>query len=158
VHQRQTKLLLNNSDFTFQYGATISLDPISDPKDFIDAISSAYSIHNFTVTFTRPNPFDADEFFQKPMERYLREADGDQGRTTIKGKDLNPDTLIRMTKSVAATGNDASAYLKPSQKARQIRKALKSNPAHFALLDTDYNEETALSQARNLYRTVRENK
>ena len=154
----KTKQILQNSEITFHQGIVINLDPISNPKDFISAIESAYSIHNFTVSFTRPNPFDADEFFQKPMEKYLQAANGDQGKTTIKGQDLNSETLIRMTKSVAATGNDASAYLKPSQKGGIIRKALKSNPAHFSLPEHEFEEEKALGQARKLYETVRENK
>lgn len=149
------RLLLQSSELTFPYGATISIDPISDPKDFIDALESAYSIRNFTVTFTRPNPFDVDEFFQKPMEKYLEAAEGDEGKTTIKGENLDSETLINMTKSVAATGNDAFAYLKPSQKERQIRKSLKSNPAHFSVLETEFDEDIALTQARRIYASVR---
>jgi len=149
------KTLFQNSDMAFRYGLTISLDPISDPKDFIEALESAYNIRSFTVTFTRSNPFDVDEHFQKPMEKYLDAANGTDGATTVKGDDLNSETLIAVTKSVAATGNDAKAYLKPSQKERLIRKSLKGNPAYFSLSADEFTEELALSRARKLYKTVR---
>lgn len=153
----KVKELLQNSETAFQYGISVGLDPISDPKDFIEALQSAYNVKSFTVTFTRSNPFDVDEHFQKPMEKYLDAANGLEGTTTIKGEDLSSDTLVAMTKSTAATGNDAKAYLRPSQKERLIRKSLKSNPAHFALLEEEFTEELALNMARKLYRTVRGN-
>lgn len=153
----KVKELFQNSDMAFRYGLTVGFDPISDPKDFIDALKSAYSIRNFTVTFTRSNPFDVDEHFQKPMEKYLDAANGQEGITTVKGEDLNSETLVEMTKSIAATGNDAKAYLRPSQKERFIRKSLKGNPAHFALFVDEFTEELALSFARKLYKTVRGN-
>lgn len=149
------KSLFQNSEMAFRYGLTVSLDPISDPKDFIDALESAYSIRSFTVTFTRPNPFDVDEHFQKPMEKYLEATNGKDGTTTVKGADLDPEVLVNATKSAAATGNDARAYLKPSQKERVIRKSLKGNPAYFSLSADEFTDELALSKARKLYKTVR---
>jgi hypothetical protein len=149
------KKLFQSTDIVNSYGLIINIDPISDPKDFIESIQSAYSIRLFTVTFTRPNPFDVEENFQKPMEKYLEASNGKNGTTTIKGDDLDSDTLVDMTKSSAATGNDAKALLKPTQKDKLIRKSLRTNPAHFALSDQDYTEELALERARQLYSIIR---
>jgi hypothetical protein len=149
--------LLQSSEITFEDGLTILLDPISDPKDFIDALMGAYSVKSFSISFTRPNPIDVEELFQKPMEKYLEVANGAEGLTTIKGEDLNSDTLVEMAKSAATTGNDAKAKLKPTIKDKLIKKSLKSNPAHFLLSEDEFTEEIALNQVRKAYKTLRGN-
>jgi hypothetical protein len=42
----KVKELFQNSEMAFKYGVTVGFDPIPDPKDFIDAIKSAYSVRN----------------------------------------------------------------------------------------------------------------
>jgi hypothetical protein len=147
--------LFQSTDIAFSNGLTINIDPISDPKDFIEAIQTAYSIRSFTFTFTRPNPIDVDELFQKPMEKYLEIANGKEGSTTVKGENLDSDPLVELSKSVATSGNDARARLKPTQKDRLIRKSLKSNPAHFGISDEEFTADYALKQGRKLYRNLR---
>lgn len=151
----KTKQLFQRSDVAFNYGITVALDPISDPRDFIDALQSAYNIRSFTATFSRSNPFDSEEFFHKPMERVLDATNGKEGKTTLKGDDLESDALVEITKSVAATGNDAVAYLKPTEKEGLIRKSLIGNPAHFSILEQELNAEQVLVQARKVYSSVR---
>jgi len=155
-----TKLskLFSAADFIRNNQIGVSLDPISDPYDFINAMQTAYSIRSFEVTFTKSNPFDADEFFQKPMEKYLDAARGEKGKTAISGLDLDSDTLVRMTKSVAATGNDAKASLKVSQNVRYSTKYLKGNPACFQIPEEEFTQETALDEARHMYANVRDQK
>lgn len=150
--------LFNASDFIIRNQIDVSLDPISDPYDFIDAVKTAYSIRSFEVTFTKSNPFDADEFFQKPMEKYLDAARGEKGKTAISGTDLDSETLIRMTQSVAATGNDAKASLKVSQNVRYSTKRLRGNPAYFPIAEEEFSHETALDEARHTYAKVRDQK
>ena len=93
------------------------LSLIEDPQEFLDSIASAYQVSSFTIYFSRPNPFDVNEQFVKPMERYLQQAGGQEGETTIKGEGLRPEVLQEMVRSAAATGNTARARIR-SQRAR----------------------------------------
>jgi len=147
--------LFKISQFIRKNEIEISIDPISDPYDFIDSLKTAYSIKSFEVTFSRSNPFDADEYFQKPMEKYLDAANGEKGKTSISGTDLNEETLVSVTKSVAATGNDAKAILKIHKESSYSTKRLRSNPAHFQILDEEFSHEVALQEARAAYVYVR---
>ncbi len=148
--------LFSISDFINSNHIDVSLDPISDPYDFINAVQTAYSIKFFEVTFTKSNPFDADEFFQKPMEKYLDAARGEKGKTAIFGPSLDSETLINVTRSIAATGNDAKASLKVSESARYSTKRLKGNPACFQIPEEEFTRESALVEARETYANVRD--
>jgi hypothetical protein len=107
----------------------VEIDNIKDPISFINKLKNAYVIKKFTVTFGGPNPFDADEHFHKPMSVYLQEAGGTEGKTIIDGDALDSEVLIRMTHSVAATGNNATARLRKSVDEKIMTVSLKSNPA-----------------------------
>ncbi|WP_146135151.1 hypothetical protein [Neisseria iguanae] len=91
-------------------------------------MNQAYKLFRFTITFRGPNPFDADEYFQKPLSVYLSAANGQKGRTIIDGDDLNGDVLTEVTKSSAATGNEASARIQKSPK----QKATTINPERWS--------------------------
>ena len=152
---RKLGRVLEGSRVARQNEMDVSLDAISDPHDFIESVRSAYSIKRFEVTFSRSNPFDADEFFQKPMEKYLDAANGQKGKTEVSGKDLDPETLISVTKSVAATGNDAKAVLRSREDMRYSTKKLRGNPAHFAVAEEEFSPQSGLAESRHLYSTVR---
>lgn len=152
---RRLRGLLEKTSVSYDRGIKVSLDPISDPHDFIDSIRAAYSVKSFEVTFSRPNPFDADEFFRKPIERYLDSANGEKGKTYIIGNDLDPETLVSVTQSAAATGNDAKAVMKTDEKARYLTKRLKVNPAHFQLAEDEFTIGDGLDKSRHLYTGVR---
>jgi len=147
--------LFERAEVVIRNDIEVSIDPISDPYNFIDAIRAAYSIRAFEVTFSRSNPFDADEFFQKPMEKYLDAANGEKGKTNISGVNLDSETLVDVTKSIAATGNDAKVVLKVREGVRYSTKRLRDNPAHFAIEEGDFTPEIALTEARETYTYVR---
>ena len=107
---------------------TVEIRPIPDPDGFICAINRAYRVLRFTATFRGPNPFDADEYFQKPLSTYAAVANASNGRTIIYGDDLNREVLTEVTKSSAATGNEASARIQTSQKQKPTTVNLKGNP------------------------------
>ncbi len=135
----------------------VAIDPISDPFSFIDSLKSAYRVRRFGVSFSRSNPFDADEFFQQPMEKYLDSANGSKGTTVISGEDLNSTTLVEMTKSVAATGNKASASIQATDGTKFTTKRLGENQAQFTVSDeAGVDVASTLSNARETYSLVRE--
>jgi hypothetical protein len=119
----------------------VEVDAIKDPMSFINKLRNAYSIKKFTVTFGGPNPFDADEIFHKPMSIYLQEAEGKEGKTIIDGENLNAETLVQMTRSVAATGNNAVARFRNSANEKIISASLRDNPAKIVISQEMIDEE-----------------
>jgi hypothetical protein len=131
----------------------VEITPIPDPESFLREVESAYRVTQFGATFQGPNPFDADEMFQKPLSVYLAAADGEKGRTQVEGQDLNREVIQAVTKSTAATGNEASARI---QRVRGARIHLRGST-----VGTSYDEEThdpkrVLDDLGNLYQKVRQ--
>ena len=62
-------------------------------------------------TFTGPNPTDADEYFQRPLEVYADKSKADRGVIQIFGSNLDKNVVIAVARTNAATGNDASARI-----------------------------------------------
>jgi hypothetical protein len=153
---RRVEDLLSRTTQVRENDIRVEVSAIPDPDGFLREIEQAYSVLQFAATFHGPNPFDADELFQKPLTVYLAAADGQRGRTQIDGDDLNREVLQAVTKSTAATGNEASAKIKRVRGARAVKIHLGGNS-----LGTSYEEEThepkrALEDLKSLYRHVRE--
>jgi hypothetical protein len=133
----------------------VEIDNIKDPISFINKLKDAYIIKKFTVTFSGPNPFDADEHFHKPMSVYLQEAGGTEGKTIIDGDALDSEVLVQMTHSVAATGNNATARLKNSANEKTMTVSLKNNPAKI-VVSSDLLDEVRIDQKMvEEYRKIR---
>jgi len=117
----------------------------------------ARSIKAFTATFSRSNPFDADEDWHKPMERLVDAANGQGGSTTLKGLALNQAPLEQITHSVAATGDDARATLELEEGAPPVRRSLKGDTATINERDvtTPAERRSVLDKLRDKYRAIR---
>jgi len=147
--------LFESTDVIIKNNITILLEPISDPRDFIHSIKSAHAIKLFEVTLSRPNPEDVEEFLQKPVEKYIEAANAEKGKVAVLGTNLNPDTIVRVTESIAASGDDARAVLRSSEEPRFHSLRLKDNPAHIDIDEDKYPQKAALAEIRKLYRYVR---
>jgi hypothetical protein len=150
--------LLNLSETAEFYGATFEIDYLTDPEDFIKHLETAYEITRFWVDISRPNVMDVDKLLVGPFEKYIEAADGDKGRAIVEGKGLKLETAEAVARSAATTGDDAGATIKPDEKARKIRKRLKTNPL-IARWDDLYDEEEMRNfrdYLRELYRRIRE--
>ena len=152
----QMARLLTQASPAVTVGARFEFQPVSDPNDFIAQLRVAYEISKFWVTFSRPNPLDADEDFVKPMQRLAAAADADRGKTELKGRALSPASLESVARSAAATGDDAGAWLKPHKGQHRVRRSLRSNPAVLRLEDVDASEPLRLlDRVRTWYRSIR---
>lgn len=137
-------------------GVEVNVDTIPDPQGFIDAMNSAYRVTRFAATFGRPNPFDADELFQKPLAVYLDEVDGDTGVTKVVSKDgLDTDVLAAVTRSTAATGNDAKATLRPAPRRPTRNLSLNDNPIMVQVEEDEAEPAEVIAEMRAKYREVR---
>jgi len=154
---RRVRELLSFTRQVTENRIQVEVDPIPDPDAFLRQIREAFRITSFTATFHGPNPFDADALFQKPMSVYLAEANGTRGKTQVDGSNLDKDTLAAVTRSTAATGNDASAKIRREPEAKPTRVHLKGS-----IVSQSYEEEThdpaaVLRDLKKRYEEVRGN-
>ncbi|SDW25775.1 hypothetical protein [Thiocapsa roseopersicina] len=147
--------LFANTTVVAENSLSVEIRPIPDPEGFIRALHSAYRVYRFTASFRGPNPFDADEHFQKPLSVYLSSANGEKGKAQINGDDLNRDVLESVTRSTAATGNDASARVAKTDTQKPITINLKGDPIKKRYHEEEHVPEVVLSDLTNLYRRVR---
>lgn len=156
---RQLGRLLKESKKAAEFEADFDIDEVKDPEDFIDHLRSAYSISKFWVTFSRPNAWDTDRDFIKPMQQCVEAANGKKGKAELKGDNLDTEILEKITRSAAATGDDAGASLKLGQGQKEIRKQLRGSLVSISREDVaDHHQRfTLLIRMRELYRKVRGN-
>jgi hypothetical protein len=133
----------------------VLLDLISDPEKFIEKLRTSYSIKRFTAHFTGPNPKDADEFFGKPLSVYCEIMEADHGKVIVEGADVNSDRAIEVTKSVAATGNEATAKIQRTHTSKPINISLKGDPVKRSYDEEKYSSKNVLDEMRLEYGRVR---
>lgn len=148
------KLLSLNPDIRFN-DIRVEISPIPDPESFIKQLSSASQVTRFTATFGGPNPFDADEYFQRPMSVYLASTEGEEGSTTIKGESLNNEALVDVAKSTAATGNKASARITRYTNSKPETIHLEGDPVKRNIDLTNHSLQDVLKQFLTVYRNIR---
>lgn len=153
---RRVADLLSRTKEVRENNIEVEISPIPDPDGFLREIKEAYSVTQFTATFHRPNPFDADELFQRPLAVYLAAAGGETGRTQVNGEDLDRDTLTAVTKSTAATGNEASAKIKRDRGSRAVKIHLSGSALGTSYEESMHDPENALNDLKGMYRHVRE--
>jgi hypothetical protein len=136
--------LLSRSIVVSESSTTVEIAPIPDPEGFL-------------LTFHGPNPFDADEHFQKPLSVYLSSANGEKGRAQIQGQDLNRDVLQSVTRSTAATGNEAAASITKSKSQKPHTIHLRGDPVKRRYDEEEHLPEAVLEDLEKLYSRVRKN-
>lgn len=151
------KELLSLSAGVLENNITVEVLPIPDPDGFLKAIADAYRVYSFTATFRGPNPFDADEHFQKPLAVYLSATNGLKGKASISGDDLNREILAEVTRSTAATGNEASARIQRNKKQKTMTINLRGDPIKRKYDEIDHHPEKVLNDLANQYKKVRHN-
>jgi hypothetical protein len=150
--------VLNASTIAQSEGAEFEVAPLSDPEEFVSLLRAAYAIRRFMVTFSRPNPFDPEEDWHKPMERLVEKTNGKGGSTTLVGDSLSEEPLEDLTRSVASTGDDARATLQLQQGQPPVRRRLRGDTATITIAERD--DETPdwrsiLAKVRDKYREIR---
>jgi hypothetical protein len=151
---RRVEDLLSRTAEVMDNDIRVEIAPIPDPESFLQEIRDAFAVLQFTATFHGPNPFDADEHFQKPLSSLLSAADGKKGKTQIDGDDLNREVLEAVTKSTAATGNEASARIKRKRNGRATKIRLKGSTVGTSYEEESHNPEQALADLRGMYQRV----
>lgn len=133
----------------------VRVDYIPDPESFIQKVYQAYSVKRFEASFTGPNPIDADELFQKPLSNIAKGFNAVEGNISIMGMNLNPDTVVDVAKSTAATGNKASATIQLEKGSRPTRIAFKGDPAKVVTGEIE-EKHGILYLIKRLYKEIRD--
>jgi hypothetical protein len=153
---RNLEKLLNKNDVVRNSGIKIEISEIWDPEDFLKHIRESYSVVGFTVNFGNPNPFDVEADFHRPMENYLQATGGDKGKAAVQGPDLDRDKIEEVTRSVASTGNDASARIRLYEGQRPVTKHLEGDPVVVPIKEEERTEAIGLfGRIRNAYSRIR---
>ncbi len=153
---RRVEELLSRTTQVIENEIRVEIAAIPDPESFLREIDQAYRVLQFSATFHGPNPFDADEYFQKPLSAYLSAADGSRGRTQIDGNDLNREVIQAVTKSTAATGNEASAKVQKARGARAVKIHLRGSTVGTSYDEESHDPKKAVDDLRGLYKRVRQ--
>ena len=154
---RQLTALLNRSTTARNMDAEFEIMPIFDPEDFVTYLTRALAVSKFWVTFKRPNPFDAEREFQRPLQHILAASGGDKGRAQLEGESLIVESLEKMARAAAATGDDAAATMALPRQRRRVVKRLRENPVVLTQedLESDTERQELLVRMRDEYRRIR---
>jgi len=149
--------LLNETNKAKDNNLTLVMAEISDPHEFLEYVRSAHVIRKFDVGFSPPNPWDVEEDFQKPMEKYLEVSGGSKGKTTIQGGNLEKGPIEKLAAAAAATGNSASAQLQQEHDGNFITKRIGRNPTSLVAdeIATQDEKNSLLSKIVELYQSIR---
>lgn len=144
--------LFRASKSVVRRGVFVVIEEISDPESFIDKINKSSSVTRFKSSFRGPNPIDADEIFQKPLEVYAKEINASTGEIVVAGDGLNKSVLIDIARSSAATGNKVSATIIIEEKIKHIKfhKGAKSMDANV-----DASDSEIFNEMQDTYQEVR---
>ncbi|MBI4716234.1 MAG: hypothetical protein HY763_00355 [Planctomycetes bacterium] len=128
--------------------------------EFIAHLRSAERVRQFWMTFSRPNAFDVESDFHRPMQKLLAEAAGEKGKTVLDGSDLNCDTLEPLARSAASTGAEAAAKIVPRNSTCAVTKRLRGNPVNVTVLYESTDEEIpwlqkVIAKVRETYARIR---
>ena len=88
---------------------------------------------------------------------YIRAANGKQGKSSVKGDDLNTEVIEDMARSAASTGNKAKARIQSTEDTKPVLKHLDGNPVTVSVeeLGTDAEKQGLFSRIRRAYHRVR---
>jgi len=152
----QLARLFTNSEIGKYYGAEFEFDWLKNPEDLIAHIKRAYSISRFWITFSRPNPFDVEDF-TKPFSQLVKEVDGRKGKAQVDGENLKTKILEDLTHSAAATGNDAAARIQLEEKEKPATMHLRENPVFIRQDDVSDEKQRRilLQKLRRTYEKIR---
>lgn len=153
---RNIARLLNSQPMVKDHAIRIDIPEIWDPESFLQQLRSAYALVAFTVEFGEPNPFDVEEDFHKPTQRYLEAIGGSKGRTTVQGEDLDRDGVDEVTRSVASTGNDARARMRMAPGQRPVTRHMRGDPVNIPSEEEESEQPASiLKRLRAAYERVR---
>lgn len=154
-----TKLvvLLQSTGLASQSNTRIVVDPIQDPRGFIEVLQAAHRITRFEFDFSLPNPPDDEKYIQRPLKEFGKKIGAREGKASLKGPSLNAGELIEVTRAVAAEGDQAFANVEMRPGGGIEKRGLQHNPLKEPV-EAELHEGTGpaiLRAVRRAYKRVR---
>jgi hypothetical protein len=130
VREVATKLqiLLEAAGVARDNNSEIVVDFIPDPSGFIEILRQAHRITRYEFEFSPPNPPDDNKYVKEPLKKFAQRVGAIEGKTSVKGPDLDKDELVSLTKEIAASGDDASANVQMEAGGQVERRHLQTDP------------------------------
>ena len=146
--------MLNASQRALTGRLEFKLSQLNEPAEFIELIRGASLVTSFHMTFGPPNPWDVDDQFHRPIERFAQEAGATSGKISVTGTDLSRETLVTLSQSAASSGEKVSANIQSEEESKPSIRRLSGNQATVEVTDTT----TIFDQIRAAYRRIRGSK
>ncbi|MGE0621114.1 MAG: hypothetical protein AB7O54_00750 [Pseudomonadales bacterium] len=154
---RNLQRLLNSGGTAISRGL-FEVSEIKNPDSFIASLRNAHAILKLAVSFERPNPWDVNQDFQKPLEDALEKVNGTKGRAELAGEDLDEESVEEIARSAAATGNNATARIIETPDSKPLTRSMDKDSVSFS--EEEVDGQTAwrriLNRIRELYLAVRD--
>ncbi|MBX3418854.1 MAG: hypothetical protein KF851_14710 [Pirellulaceae bacterium] len=152
---KKLQLVLGQTGVVRSNDVEVVISPISDPQSFLNTIANAYRVMRFTAHFTGPNPFDADEYFQRPLSVYAASANASKGKAQIDGENLRKEVVTEVARSTAASGNKASARVKRTKSQAPVTIGLKGEPIKRRFDEDSHDPKAVINELTSVYKEVR---
>lgn len=143
---------------TVNRGAEFMIDSVKNPSDFLQALSEAFEVMRFTFDFSLPNHFDADNLIVKPLQSTLEAVNGKSGRVILSGNELNAENIEQIARSVAASGDEATAKLVVNKDSKPTNRKLSGDLAKIEETEIESldNKQNLLKKLRIMYHKIRD--
>lgn len=154
---RNLAKLLAETDIAKESKFTFDIPELNDPSEFVEQVKKAFSIKEFSISFSPPNPWDVEKDYHGPMENLLKASNGSSGATKINGEQLDNDVIGELAASAASTGNKASAKIQIEENGPTITKKLGGNPATLSETElvTEDEKQSFLLRIIEAYKSIR---
>ncbi len=147
--------VLQGTTVAKDHDVEVRIAAISDPEGFLKNVERAYRVLRFSAQFTGPNPFDADEYFQKPLSVYASAANATKGKAQISGDNLKKEVVTEVARSTAASGNKATAQIQLKKSSAPVTIALTGDPLKRSFDESTHDPKAVVKELTALYKEVR---
>lgn len=119
--------LLQSTEYSISNSFDVKLNELSESKEFFQRLMEAESVSRLWVQFNKPNPFDPEGDFYKPVVNSLLMLNGDTVTSEWIGKNLNAtlEPARQIVRTAAVTGGNAGATIREGGRNRSKRIRLK---------------------------------
>lgn len=147
----RVKKLLLSTNAVKNRKVRCEVEEIRDPEGFVRQVLSCDKVLGFSSHFTGPNPIDADQYFQKPLEVYADLMKASQGKIQVQGPNLDKEMVVAAARTSASTANGASARIQKGS----VKKTIPLKKIKTSFHSTDHDSTETYNLMMDRYDQVR---
>lgn len=130
---KSLQTVLSSALRDFKNFDAIEVRQLPDPREFVKKIREAFSVSRFWIKVRRPNPFDVDSHFIKPISRLNDAVGGNEVKVGMSGDDLDKEVIENIATNTALQGSDGAAYVRPEKDTRGEIVPIKKTMLKFSM-------------------------